>query len=387
MKKTLLSILAIAIASCLNAQDVKSVFESGKAQFDKFDTIYKVKVLGQQFDGKAMGEALVSGFETYLKALPLDSLPNEKGKIKPKYSKEIIKTLGENYNFLLESGQVLWDSKDFMTCYKCWNLYTSLPSTPNPAIRKVLEGKIQSDSMMAEIIYFQGLAAWQAEELDLALDRFDEAAAKGYAQESLYNYGMSICAQAGQKAEQEKNEAKIAFYKSRIVDFAEKAYQKFGTKDIKYIGFVINDKIEKKDIAGAIAKLNEAIAAEPQNGQLYDVLGVVYENSDGDENEKYNKALEAYLKAVSLNPDDAKSNYDLGRIYYNRASKIYDESQSLSNTQFNKVKEEKIEPLYKQALPYAEKAFAADEDNHDYRQLLKNLYYNLGDEENYSRVK
>ena len=387
MKKVILSILTIAMAVCVNAQDVKSVFDAGKAQFDKFDSIYKLKILGQQVDDKAMGEALVNGFEKYFEALPLDSLPNEKGKIKPKYSKEIFKAFGENYNYLLTSGQALWDAKDYMACYKCWNLYTSMPDNPNPAIRKALEGKIQPDSMMAEIIYFQGLAAWQADELDLALDRFDAAAAKGYAQESLYNYGMSICAQASQKAEQANDASKAALYKSRIVDFAEKAYQKFGTKDIKYIGFVINDKIEKKDIAGAIAKLEEAIKAEPKNGQLYDVLGVVYENAEGDANENYNKALEAYKTAVALNPDDAKSNYDLGRIYYNHASKIYDDSQSLSNAQFRKVKEEQIDPLYKQALPFAEKAFAADEDNHDYRQLLKNLYYNLGDETNFNRVK
>ena len=386
MKKTILSLLAVVTASTLFAQeDVKAVYDAGKAEFDKFDQLLKVKMIGQTVDEKSMGESLLKGFDYYFKALPLDSMPNEKGKVKPKYSKDIVKTIGENYNYLLTSGQALWDNKEYMDCYKCWNLYTSLPQNPNPAIKKALEGKIQTDSMMSEIIYFQGLAAWQANELDLALERFDEAFARGYDQESLFNYGMSVAAIAGQKAGEDK--AKADYYSGRIVDFAEKAFARYGTKDIKYIGFIINDKIEKKDFQGAMDKLNTAIAANPSNGQLYDVLGVVYENAEGDAEANYQKALECYLKAIELNPNDNKSNYDLGRIYYNRAQKIYDDNNSLPTVQFNKVHDEQIVPLYKKALPFAKKAYDADPDNSDYRQLLKNLYYQLGDEEGYKNVK
>ena len=379
MKKIILSLFALAMASSLFAQeDVKAVFEAGKAEFAKFDTLYTQKAIGQPVDEKAMGEALVNCYELYFKALPLDSMPNEKGKIKPKYSKEIIKTLGENYNDLLTCGQALWDSKDYMACYKCWNLYTSLPTNPNPEIQKALKGKVQSDSVTSEIVYFQGLAAWQADELDLALERFDEAYGRGFDQESLFNYGMSVSAQAAQKAEQAGKKAEADAYNARIIDFAEKAFQRYGTKDIKYIGFIINDKIDKKDFKGAIDKLNTAIAANPTNGQLYDVLGVVYENSDGDAEANYNEALKNYLKAVEYSPDDAKSNYDLGRIYYNRAGSIEDASAQLSRKEYEKVRNEQILPLCQQAMPYAEKALNSDPDNQDYKLLMRNLEYKLG---------
>ena len=73
---------------------------AGKAGFGLYDNLYVQESLGATLtpdQKKTAGHALVDGYNYYFKALHLDSVPNEKGKIKPKKSKEILKAMASNY--------------------------------------------------------------------------------------------------------------------------------------------------------------------------------------------------------------------------------------------------------------------------------------------------
>ena len=54
--------------------------------------------------------------------------------------------------------------------------------------------------------------------------------------------------------------------------------------------------------------------------QLYDILGVIYEQQD-----KSEAAIEAFDKAISIDATQGKNYYDKARVIYNQAVKI-DES-------------------------------------------------------------
>ena len=65
-------------------------YVAGKGGMDYFDNQEVLKQMGKPVDDQIIGTSLMNSFDYLIKALPLDSIPNEKGKIKTKYSKDII---------------------------------------------------------------------------------------------------------------------------------------------------------------------------------------------------------------------------------------------------------------------------------------------------------
>lgn len=120
-------------------------------------------------------------------ALPLDTVVNEKGKVKTKYSKDIIKTIAGHYNDFDNAARFLWEAQDFEGAYTAWDIFLKLPN--NPTIAKSLT--IPHDSIMGELAYNQALAAWQANKLDSALTAFDYARSKGY-NKKIYTTMLSV---------------------------------------------------------------------------------------------------------------------------------------------------------------------------------------------------
>ena len=58
-----------------------------------------------------MYDALVKSYEYFLQAIALDTLPNEKGKIKPRYVKDIRKTLKQNIDGICQCRSLLFHTK------------------------------------------------------------------------------------------------------------------------------------------------------------------------------------------------------------------------------------------------------------------------------------
>ena len=138
---------------------------------------------------------------------------------------------------------------------------------------------------------------------------------------------------------------------------------------------MINDLINKSKYEEANQMLDEAIAANPQNAEFYNVKGTLYENQKEPE-----KAFEFYKKAIEIKPDYAKGQFDVGRYYFNKAVQKRDEINKLSGAAYQKAVANELNPLYKEALPYLEKAYQLDPENNDAKNALRNIYYFLGDE-------
>jgi Tfp pilus assembly protein PilF len=205
--------------------------------------------------------------------------------------------------------------------------------------------------------------------LDEALQAFEYAKNKGYNKKALYDYAISVAAQA------QKNDVVYAL--------AAEGYKYYGKEDPKFIQLIINGYIEKQDYEQANAMLDEAIAAEPGNAVYYNLKGVICESQKDNET-----ALEFYKKATEIDATLASAHYNYGRKLCEKAYSISDSSAELSQAEYNKVRAEQIDPLLKLAAEQLEKAFQLDEENQrDALRYLRNVYYNLGDDENLKRVE
>lgn len=345
--------------------DVKAWMLGGNAAYAHYDALFLKVQMGQEVDKKEIGNAMIDGYEYMIKALPLDTVINEKGKVKAKESKKILKSIAENYSHYNNAGIFLWEAQDYAGAYKAWDIYVNLPEDPRMSVTGL---KADADSIVAQIIFNQALAAWQINDLEKALVVFEKAYNKGYQKKNLFDYAIAVATQA------KKNDV--------ASEYAKKAYPMYGNEDPVYLQVIVNDYLEKKDFANAKDFLNGLLATNPNSAQYNDLMGVLLENEGNQD-----AALESYKKAVELDANLAIARFHMGNLMYNKAYAIDNEASSKPQAEYEKIRKEQTEPLLREAAAQLEEAYKLDEQNMgDALKHLKNIYYILGDEENLNRV-
>lgn len=366
------------------SQQAITYYIPGKAGFKTYDKMYGVKSLGR-LDPKAipsMGKNLIEGYEYFMKALPLDQLPDEKGKVKPKYTKDIVNTIVGHYIDFNAVAIDLWGIEDYNGAYKAWDILLNMPKQEALAEELVKSKRVFPDSTLSEIYYNQALAAWQLQHLDSAYNAFMNAKELGYDKLNLYKYALSVASQANQN--------------DKALKVAQEALPKYGKEEPLFFNFIINEYLKAKDYNKAFDMINAAIANEPNNAQYYLALGILYDNFvDGSSNdeatvkanmEKRYKAKDAFAKAAELDPNNAQGYYNLGRELCEIAYMLSDQGPSDAN-QINKYFNDTLKPAFQQAADALEKAYAIDKDNYDIVNYLENAYFNLHDDTNLKRVQ
>ena len=70
-----------------------------------------------------------------------------------------------------------------------------------------------------------------------------------------------------------------------------------------------------------------------------------------------------------------------------KANKIAEEeSKDITQAQYDKINNEKIFPLYREAATYLEKAYSLNNDLKATLNVLRSIYYQLKDETNMQRI-
>ncbi len=347
------------------AKDAYTYFVPGKAAFNYYDDRSIRAQMGQDVKKELIGRSMLEGYDYLMKALPLDTVVDAKGKVKTKYSKDIVKLVSSHYNEFNNAALLLWEKEDYGNAVKCWELYASLPS--NPTFASSI--KAPADSIMGDIYYNMGIGNSLIQNNEAALNSFKTAIAKGYTEKNAYDYAIAAASQMNNPAE--------------MAEVAEQAYALYGKEDSRYIGYMINNLIDKKEYAKANALIDKYIAEDPNNAQLYFVKGVV---CDAEGNAA--ASMEAYKQAMTLDDKNANALMQYGYKLYQKACDMdQNESANMTNSQYNDFRNTKVDPILREAAVYLEKAYELDENMSDARSVLRSIYYNLNDEENLKRVE
>lgn len=141
---------------------------------------------------------------------------------------------------------------------------------------------------------------------------------------------------------------------------------------------------------GNIDKYNslvgDLISADPNNPDLYLNLG----NSASEMGNK-EEAIGYYKKALEINPDYYNANINLAITLLEDEGKIIEEMNSLGmsaadNKRYDELREVR-HGLYRQALPYFEKAQQLRPNDKELVESLLNLYSQLGEDAKYESMK
>lgn len=125
----------------------------------------------------------------------------------------------------------------------------------------------------------------------------------------------------------------------------------------------------------AMTSVKGALANDPNNAGLLLRYGYLLEQSGDIEG-----AFAQYKKSVESNPEFFEGNYYTGALYLDKARKILAEVNNLSDAEWEKKAEgmgKEADQLYKDAIPYFEKALAIKPESTDIMEILFNIHSRL----------
>jgi tetratricopeptide (TPR) repeat protein len=312
-----------ALTNPETAESAETWYVAGSIENKQFDMERAKEMLGQKPNEAVMYPALEAIFPYFQKAIVFDQRPDEKGKVKPKYIKDIKAIMVANRPFYSNAGLYYYNKKDYQKAYENFKLYGDIVKMDILTDEKW----ILVDTIENQVRFYAGLMAATIPNHEAAIEIFDEMKDKGYNEDEVYRSLAN---------EYNVIEDTLGFEKT-----IGEGFKKFpNTPDNFYLLHMINISISSGNTQEAINYLDAAIANDSNNAQLYDVLGQVYENGKKDD-----KALENMKKAIELEPENVEINSHIGRVYYNlghTTRTIADEIKDVEQSKVELQKSKKI---------------------------------------------
>lgn len=346
-----------ALENAETKNDVKTWYVAGYIEDQQFNAERAKQILGQAPNEPVMYEALYGILPYFLKAYELDQQPNEKGKIKPKYSKDIKSILSANHVYLFNGGAYYFDKQEYKKAYDFFNQYVEISELPMFAGTQTAE----KDSTFMTVQFYAAAAASLTKDSKLAIAALERAKNTPYRQYDVYQY---LCYEYGEAKTAQDSVMLEKTFEEGMKIFPDSAF---------FLNNLINTYIYSNRNEKALEMLDVAIQKNPNDATLYNVMGHVYENGVKNiaEAEKY------YLLALEKDPNMPVVLSNIGRIYYNQGVNKLSEANMINDSKKYQEELGLAKDLFKKALPYYKKAHEAEPEKMDNMIALRGIYYNL----------
>lgn len=351
--------ILLALKDSTTNKEANTWFVAG----DVFKAIYedqqKLQLL-KKGDQAIMAESLENSLYYYNVADSLDQLPNDKGKIKPKFRSKIIDKVKGYQRGFTDAGSFYYAKKDYKSALRMFGHYLEYPSI------NYLKGQgLENDTIIPLITYYCGLSATQAGVPATAVKYYEVIKDR---EDSKWVYAR-LCED-------------YATLKDTVnmVRMYQLGAQKFPNEPF-YVRNLINYYINEKHMSEALAWVNQAVQQDPNSSIIWNVKGRIMEN-DG----KIEDAKACFQKAIDLDPKFADALGNLGRLYYNYAVGELDRISTIRDDKTYKAEKAKVKLLFEKPRPYFEKANAINPDERDFVIALRGIYYNLGMDAQYQQM-
>ena len=333
-----------------------------------FDNERTNEMLGKQANQEVMYNGLLESYTPYLKADSLGELPDEKGKVKNKFRKDIAGVLKANHPFYINGGIFFNEKQQYAKASDFFEIYWNIPSLPMFAGQK---DPFLIDSTFQTIKYYAIITAIQAQDHKRALAMLKRAASEPFIANSAYQESDIYELIASEYIQQ----GDTAKYIETLYEGAEKF-----PKSKYFIPNLVNVFIRQGDNQKAMEYLDEAIKNDPSNAcDLNSVKGALLAEK-GD----YAAAEGEYNKALTQDPNCERALEALAVNFILQAQNLKEKTATMSDRKLQLENDKKTVDFYQKALPHLEKFTkllkerTADKTEIDGALMkLRNVYYNL----------
>ena len=329
-------------------------------------------IMGQGADVVVAGQAVEESYNYWLKAdeLAQELVADKKGNMvpaDPKMRGKISKMMLEYYKDqeLVKYGVHLNESRDFEGAFKAFKMHISIPDLAMMQGEK-LQKEMPRDTIYLQYKYYTAIFAIQAELHEEAIPLLEDLKDGDYdaiaVNQFLYQEYVAV-----------KDTAKfVATLQNAIARFPQEPW---------FLQNLINYYIFSGQERTAIDYLATAIEREPNVAQYHLIKGNLDENQGN-----YDEALKDFDRALALDPTMADAMAGKGRVYYNQAVKLNEAAALINDNKEYKKALEEMNAVFKQSLPFFEKAHELAPEDRSYMQTLKGLYYRFGMEDKYAEI-
>ncbi|MGN1240425.1 MAG: tetratricopeptide repeat protein, partial [Paludibacteraceae bacterium] len=328
--------------------------------------------LGQARDEKRAGEAVVESFDYWMQAANLagqkvlDKKGNEVLADKKTYALLQKKVLEYYKNQeLVKYGIYLNDQRDFATAYNVFQRHLSIPELPLMQDEK-LQKDMPKDTIYDQYKYYTAIFAIQAEMHPEAIAVLEEMKNGNYeaitVNQFLYQEYVNVKDTANY----------VRVLQDAVARFPQEPW---------FLQNLINHYIFSGQEQEAINYLDQAIAREPNVAQYHLIKGNLNENQ-----KNYEAALADFDRALAIEPTMADAEAGKGRVYYNQAVKMNEDAALIADAKEYKKALEEMNAMFRQSLPFFEKAHELAPDNRDYMITLRGLYYRFDMTDKYNAI-
>lgn len=367
MRKTFAAAICVAIAGCSFAQapqTAKELYELGNKQFKEYDKgLVDAALNPQSVDPLVMARQLVDGFNFFQQALPLDSMPNQKGEVKPKFAKKIANTvIGHAKDYFNAGGNFYNAHKFYPEAYDAFIIYATLPDMELYA----KSAEALPDSSRSQAAYYAGVSAYSAKEVEKALKAFTKARMLGSTEPNAYIYEVACWDNIAQN-----DSTKAPLAAANKMTIAKAGLDKFGLQNTFFLGSLIDELLNTEKSDEALELVNSELKKYPDSAHLYGMLGFIY-----DRMEKDAESEEMYRKAAEMANADYETLYLAARKIYNAGAKKWD-AIDYNSPDVRQNRENVKNNYFDYALKLAEKSKQLRGDKQDDRveSLIERIQY------------
>ncbi len=365
-----------AINEALTNEETKDLadtwYTAGLIGYQELSKENEKTYLGQARDEKRAGEAVVESFDYWMKAADLagqkvlDKKGNEVLADKKTYALLQKKVLEYYKNQeLVKYGIYLNDQRDFATAYGVFQRHLSIPELSLMQNEK-LQKEMPKDSIYDQYKYYTAIFAIQAEMHPEAIAVLEEMKDGSYeaitVNQFLYQEYVNVQDTANY----------VRVLQDAVVRFPQEPW---------FLQNLINHYIFSGQEQEAINYLDQAIAREPNVAQYHLIKGNLNENQ-----KNYEAALADFDRALAIDPTMADAEAGKGRVYYNQAVKMNEDAALIADAKEYKKALEEMNAMFRQSMPFFEKAHELAPDNRDYMITLRGLYYRFDMTDKYNAI-
>ena len=343
--------------------DAKTYYIAGLIGEKENDNFYIQQQLKQKIDTIKKGKAIMESIKYYLIADSLDQLPDEKGKIKPRYSKKIsavIRSYHDKEENLYSYGAKAYNTQNYQDAFEAFGAFLKIPSY------SVMSKEVFPENEGTKHIkYYTALSAYNIGKYPEAIKIANELKNDTIRTNDVYRLLYTVHGAMKDT---------VAY-----LNILKEGFTKF-KNDPWYLQTIINHYIFSGKLEDASKYLDDAIAQSP-NAEYYAVKGNI-EDKLG----HLDIARAAFDKALQLDANSAEAHAGIGRLIFNKGVEMTNVANAIKDNKLYQKEKEKADAVFKEAMPYLQKALELKPNDYENKFALKQLYYRLDMQKEYDEI-